>query len=181
MPTKAKAASTSNDDVKPTTRASTSSMEDSRFDQIMSTINQMTSRFEAVEARLDTIEHRLGSLENASIQALALAPALAPALALAPTPAPTPPAPAPIVTPIINPSTSFKSTPFRADKVGYFDPDLDTNTKGDMVIISKDLWFRDVFLFTDRLKDIVTTKADVVRANWIACLRGTTLSWYQDE
>jgi hypothetical protein len=95
----------------------------------MSAINQMTSRFEAVEARLDTIEYRLGSLENASIQA----PALAPALALAPAPAP-----APIVTPIIDPSTSFKSTPFRADEVGYFDPDLDAD-KGDMVTISKDL------------------------------------------
>jgi hypothetical protein len=49
--------------------------------------------------------------------------------------------------------------------VGYFDPDLDANAKGDMVIIRKDLWFRDVFLFTDRLKDVVVIKVDVVRSN----------------
>jgi hypothetical protein len=33
-----------------------------------------------------------------------------------------------------------------------------------------------MFLFTDRLKDIATTKADAVQANWTACLRGTTLT-----
>jgi hypothetical protein len=45
-----------------------------------------------------------------------------------------------------------------------------------MVTIGKDLWFRDVFLFIDRLKDIAITKADAVRTNWTACLRGTTLT-----
>jgi hypothetical protein len=40
--------------------------------------------------------------------------------------------------------------------VGYFDPDLDADD--DMVTIGKDLWFRDVFLSTERLKDITITK-----------------------
>jgi hypothetical protein len=50
--------------------------------------------------------------------------------------------------------------------VGYFDPDLDeSHGDRDIVIIGKDLWFRDVFLFTDRLKDVAITKADIVRTN----------------
>jgi hypothetical protein len=99
---------------------------------------------------------------------------------IAPAPAPAPaPAIVPAVTPAIEPFTTIKSIPFRADEVGYFDPDLDA--EGYIVTVGKDLWFRDVFLFRDRLKDVAVTKADVVRTNWTACLRGTTLIWYQDE
>ena len=43
--------------------------------------------------------------------------------------------------------------PFRADEAGSFDPDLDeSHGDRDMVTIGKDLWFRDVFLFTGGLK-----------------------------
>ena len=167
MPTKGKESTSSSDDVKPNTRASASSMEDSKLEQIMS---MMKAEFAIVRAefasRFDTIERRLDSLENASVQP----PAPAPAPAIVPT-----------IIPTIEPSfTTVKPILFRADEVGYFDPDLDAD-EGDMVTIGKDLWFRDVFLFTDRLKDIATTKADAVQANWTACLRGTALSWYQDE
>jgi hypothetical protein len=34
---------------------------------------------------------------------------------------------------------SFKSIPFQADEVGYFNPDLDADAKGDIVTIGKDL------------------------------------------
>ena len=57
-------------------------------------------------------------------------------------------------------------------------PILTSHTKG-IVTIGKDLWFRDVFLFTDRLKDIAITKD--VRTNWTACFRGIALTWYQSE
>jgi hypothetical protein len=116
----------------------------------MDIINNTNSRLQALE--LEFIESRR---ENTLIQALALAPAPAPVII---------PIIIPIVTPVFEPSTSFKSIPFRADKVGYFDPDLDTDAKGDIVTIGKDLWFRDVFLFTDRLKDIVVIK-EAVRSN----------------
>jgi hypothetical protein len=114
----------------------------------------MKAEFAIVRAeftsRFDTIERRLDSLENASVQP----PAPAPAPAIVPT-----------IIPTIEPSfTTVKLILFRADEVGYFDPDLDAD-EGDMVTIGKDLWFRDVFLFTDRLKDIVTIKVDVVQAN----------------
>jgi hypothetical protein len=87
----------------------------------------MTAEFTSVRAefasRFDTIERRLDSLENASTQA----------------PAPTPVI-IPIIVPIIEPSfTTVKLMLFRADEVGYFNPDLDANTKGDIVIIRKDL------------------------------------------
>jgi hypothetical protein len=158
MPAKGKESTSLSDDVKPNTRVSTSTIEESKLDKLMLMMEGMRSDIISINGRLNTIKRRLDSLEDASSQA----------------PAPTP-TPTPIVTPTIKPSASFKSIPFRADEVGYF------ADEGDIVTISKDLWFRDVFLFTDRLKDIVTTKVDVVRANWTACLRGTTLSWYQDE
>jgi hypothetical protein len=85
---------------------------------------------------------------------------------IAPAPAPAPLAITPAATPIIEPSTTFKSIPFRVDEVGYFDPDFDeSHGDGDMVTIGKDLWFRDMFLFTARLKDIAVTK-EAVRINW---------------
>jgi hypothetical protein len=119
MPTKAKATSTSNDDVKVNTRASTSaSIEEPIMRQIMAAINQLTSRFNTLEA------------EFAELKAAQVTQPPAPALALALAPA---------ITPIIEPSTSLKSTPFRADEVGYFDPDLDADAEGDMVTIGKDL------------------------------------------
>jgi hypothetical protein len=155
MPAKAKAASTSSlDDVKPS--ASTPSNNDALL-QILARLDRIDSRFNALEA--EVVQLRAAQV----IQPPAPAPAIVPAIV-------------PAVTPAFEPSASFKSIPFRADEVGYFDPDLDANAEGDMVTVGKDLWFRDVFLFTDRLKDIATTKADVVRANWTACLRGTALS-----
>jgi hypothetical protein len=81
----------------------------------MAAINQLTSRF-------DTLEAEFAELKAAQVTQ---------------PPAPAP-APAPAITPIIEPSASFKSTPFRADEVGYFDPDLDAD-EGDMVTIGKDL------------------------------------------
>jgi hypothetical protein len=56
--------------------------------------------------------------------------------------------------------------PFRADEVGYFDPDLDeSHGDRDMVTIGKGLWFRDVFLFTDGLKDVLIRKEESVQIN----------------
>jgi hypothetical protein len=68
--------------------------------------------------------------------------------------------------PAIEPFT--KSIPFRADEVGHLGSDLDEPNHTGMEIWSqfgKDLWFRDMFLFTARLKDIAVTK-EAVRINW---------------
>jgi hypothetical protein len=83
------------------------------------------------------MERRLESLEDALSQA------------------PTTPV---FTTPVIEPFTAFKSIPFQADEVGYFDPDLDADAKGDMVIIRKDLWFRDVFLLFIRHYSLLVSR-----------------------
>jgi hypothetical protein len=83
--------------------------------------------------------------------------------------------------PAIEPSTTFMSIPFRVDEVCFFDPGLDESYEGDMLTIGKDLWFRDVFLFSDRLDDIAIAKANAVRSNWKSCLRGAAITWYQSE
>jgi hypothetical protein len=88
----------------------------------------MKAEFAIVRAeftsRFDTIKRRLDSLENASVQ-------------------PPAPAPAPIIVPTIIPTiepsfTTIKPILFRADEVGYFNPDLDAD-EGDIVTIGKDL------------------------------------------
>ena len=38
-----------------------------------------------------------------------------------------------------------------------------------------------MFLFSDRLNDIVIEMADGVRSNWTSCLRGAAITWYQSE
>ena len=161
MPTKGKESASLLDDVKPNTRASTSTIKESKLDKLMLMMEGMRSNIISINGRLNTIECRLDGLENASAQPLAPAPAIAP-----------------IATSTIKPSfTTVKSMPFRADEVDYFNPNLDeTQGEGDIVTISKDLWFRDVFLFTDRLKDVANTKADAIRSNWTSYLRGTALS-----
>jgi hypothetical protein len=167
MPVKGKAASTSDDDVKHNTRASTSASAEEPVPGLQAWLTSIAipSLQATIQASLDS---RFQALES-EIAELKAAQVI------------QPPAPAPAVTPAIEPPFT-KSIPFRADEVGYFDPDLDeTQGEGDMVTIGKDLWFRDVFLFTDRLKDVAVTKADAVRGNWTSCLRGTALSWYQDE
>jgi hypothetical protein len=172
MPAKGKAASTSSsDDVKHNTRASASTPpieEPVPGLQAWLTSIAIPSLQATIQAGLDSRFQALES-EIAELKAAQVTQPPAPAPAITPA-----------VTPAIEPSASFKSIPFRADEVGYFDPDLDADD-GDMVTIGKDLWFRDVFLFTDRLKDVAVIKADAIRSNWTSCLRGTALSWYQDE
>ena len=45
----------------------------------------------------------------------------------------------------------------------------------------KDIYFRDVHVFTDRIIDVTRTKNDVVRQNLQLCLRGSVLKWYISE
>lgn len=79
----------------------------------------------SLDSRFQSLESEIAELKAQATQAHA------PALALAPVIVPA------ITTPAIEPSASFESIPFRADEVGYFDPDLDA--EGDMVTVGKDL------------------------------------------
>ena len=87
-----------------------------------------------------------------------------------PTPTPTPTTPAP-------------STHWRADEIGLFDPHLDkSHGDGEIVTVGKDVYYRSVMLFIERIRDMATIKgAQLVRINLNTCLRGASLAWYTSE
>ena len=67
--------------------------------------------------------------------------------------------------------------------LGYFDPHLDKSYgEGEIVTVGKDLYFRSVILFVERIKDLATVKGDaLVRTNLNTSLRGAALKWYTAE
>ena len=77
----------------------------------------------------------------------------------------------------------FSDTKWRPGDIGYFDPDLDpAQGEGDCVTVGTNVYWRNVFLFTDQVKDNAQgLRAIVVRQNLATCLRGTALEWYTTE
>lgn len=67
--------------------------------------------------------------------------------------------------------------------LGYFDPHLDKSYgEGEIVIVGKDLYFRNAILFVERVRDVATVKGDAtVRTNLNTALRGAALKWYTAE
>ena len=68
----------------------------------------------------------------------------------------------------------------KEEELGFFDLYL-TNSLGlgDIMTINKELYYRLVILFIDRIADLATVKpVALVRANINIYLRGITLSWY---
>ncbi len=72
---------------------------------------------------------------------------------------------------------------WRSDEVGYFNPHLDAAMgTGDIVQSGKDTYYRNVYLFIDRIRDAASVRGgDVVRANLSTCLRGSAQEWYSFE
>ncbi|KIN05465.1 hypothetical protein OIDMADRAFT_141229 [Oidiodendron maius Zn] len=73
-------------------------------------------------------------------------------------------------------------TPNRGD-IGYFDPDLEESYGlGDYVTVGTNVYWRNVYLFTDTVRDNATGDcAPLVRHNLVTCLRGSALRWYTSE
>ena len=69
---------------------------------------------------------------------------------------------------------------WRPEELGFFDPQLPASYGvGPMVRDGKDLYYRNVHLFCERVLDLATTKGqELVRANLNTCLRGSALTWY---
>ena len=67
--------------------------------------------------------------------------------------------------------------------LGYFDPHLDrAHGEGEVVSVGKDVYYRNVVLFVQRLQSLVTFKgAALVKANVATSLRGSVLEWYTSE
>ena len=67
----------------------------------------------------------------------------------------------------------------RAEEVGYFDPEYQNAATGPVVNAGKYVYYRDVYVFVDRLKDLATQHD--VKHVISACFRGSALMWYSME
>lgn len=73
----------------------------------------------------------------------------------------------------------------RAEEVGYFDPEYQQEQgtiSGPVVNADKHMFYRDVYVFIDRLKDLASQRNTItIRLIITACLRGSVLMWYSAE
>ena len=67
--------------------------------------------------------------------------------------------------------------------LGYFEPHLNrAHGEGEIVSVEKDVYYRNVVLFVQRLQSLVTFRgAALVKANIATSLRGSVLEWYTSE
>ena len=64
------------------------------------------------------------------------------------------------------------------EDIGFFDLNLPTNySEGKVVLVGKKLYYRNIILFTERIKDLVIIKKyKLIRANFNTYLRKITLT-----
>ncbi len=67
--------------------------------------------------------------------------------------------------------------------LGYFDPYLDrAHGERKIVSVGKDVYYRNIVLFVQRLQSLVTFRdAALMKANIVTSLRGSALEWYTSE
>ena len=74
---------------------------------------------------------------------------------------------------------------FNPDNVDYFDPFYESkfiDTVFAIKHIGKSIFFRDIHVFVDRVKDVARVKGDtLLRQNLQICLRGSALAWFITE
>ena len=85
-------------------------------------------------------------------------------------------------------SSSAKPASFRAEDVGFFDPGFQAEpehgntTPGPVVNAGKHVYYLDVFVFVDRLKELARKQGAAKVIDLIpSCLRGTALIWWTVE
>lgn len=72
----------------------------------------------------------------------------------------------------------------RAEEVGYFDPEYqqEQGSSGPVVNAGKHVFYKDVYVFTDRLKDLAAQRGESdIKSVMTACFRGSVLIWYSME
>ncbi len=76
--------------------------------------------------------------------------------------------------------TVAKKSSFRASDVRFFDSQLNSSYDSDDVVqMRRDLYYRDVYFFVERIKNaVIMSGAETVRTNLSTCLRGSTQVWY---
>ncbi|KAJ5675356.1 hypothetical protein N7462_008253 [Penicillium macrosclerotiorum] len=71
-------------------------------------------------------------------------------------------------------------TTWKAADIGFFDPGM--KNKDGILTSGTTTYFSDVYVFIDRMKDLVNLKSEeVVRTNIHSCLRGDAIRWYTHE
>lgn len=69
---------------------------------------------------------------------------------------------------------------WNTDDIGYFDPEFEG--EGPVVSSGKSVYYRDVYAFVERLKDMLPIRGvDKLRTVIPQCLRGSALIWYSTE
>ena len=66
------------------------------------------------------------------------------------------------------------------EDIGFFDLNLFISYgEGEVVLVGKKLYYRNIILFTKRIEDLAIIKRyELVRANLNTCLRKIALVWY---
>ena len=93
-----------------------------------------------------------------------------------------------------NPNASSKALPptdlqsratdrWNQSDLSYFNPHLDkAHGEGEIVSVGKDVYYRNMVLFVQRLQNLVTFKGvALVKANIATSFRGSALEWYTSE
>lgn len=87
------------------------------------------------------------------------------------------------------PSEQYVSAPppspkLRAEEVGYFDPEYkqEQGSNGPVVNVGKHVFYKDVFISTNRLKDLAVQRGEAdTKAVITSCFHGAALVWYPME
>ena len=72
----------------------------------------------------------------------------------------------------------------RAEEVGYFDPEYqqEHGSNGPVVNAGKHVFYKDIYVFTNRLKDLAVQRGERdTKAVIASCFRGSALMWYSME
>ncbi|OJD20531.1 hypothetical protein ACJ73_08131 [Blastomyces percursus] len=149
------------------------------------TVERVMSTLEKMMARLESLENRTAS--NSSQQTTPAAAAEAASVPAHPAPAPAPTSNG--VEPIkvhsereIAGDYATSNGHWRTEDLGFFHPDLFDNADAAVKTYNNQTYYRNVYVFADRVRDMALAKGEeVVRNNVHAALRGAALDWYTVE
>ena len=77
-------------------------------------------------------------------------------------------------------AVAIKQEEFKASDIGYFYPGLseETHAPGDYVVSGKDIFYRDVYMFTQQVERVAVVKHEGIRNKLHLCLRGSSMVWF---
>jgi hypothetical protein len=74
------------------------------------------------------------------------------------------------------------SAAYRLDELGYFYPNLPEPSDAAVVTIGKEVYYRDVNRFIQRIRDVAASRGEaVLQLHLFGNLRGSAMEWYADQ